>query len=93
MKLTTQEQRKLMHALPAHRIAAVRAHCSKCEMRGEGLASILKSMTSVLGPVAREVGPTVLRELVVPFLKKKIAGKGLRLAGQRGRGYKVKAVR
>ena len=69
-------------------------------MRGDGIADILKSVGSVLGPIIKEVGPTVLKEFVVPFIMKKIEkkmaskkgdglkipGSGLRLAGQRGRG-------
>jgi hypothetical protein len=71
-------------------------------MKGDGIMSILKSIGKVLGPIAKEVGPTVLKELVLPMLKKKIAGKGLsppggalRLAGQRGPrgGAKKKAGR
>ena len=57
--------------------------------------SILKSIGKVLGPVIKEIGPTVLKELVVPFIKKKMNGKGhtlpgggLKLAGQRGKGTK-----
>ena len=64
---------------------------------------ILKSIGSVLGPLVKEVGPTVLKELIVPFIKGKM-GKGLtlpgaglslpggalRLAGQRGHGKKKK---
>ncbi len=61
-------------------------------MRGDGFMDILKSVGSVLGPIARELGPTVLKEFVLPFVKKKLGGKGLsppgaglRLAGQRGK--------
>lgn len=66
--------------------------CVRCEvMRGKGMADILKSVVKVLGPVAKEVGPKLLKEIVIPFainkIKEKIEGKkgdGLRLAGQRG---------
>jgi hypothetical protein len=63
-------------------------------MRGEGLKSILKSIGKVLGPIAKEIGPTVLKEFLVPLtskmLKKKLGleGGALRLAGQRGNGTK-----
>ena len=50
-------------------------------MRGEGFMDILKSIGGVLGPIAKEVGPTVLKEFILPFVKKKIAGKGLSPAG------------
>ena len=53
-------------------------------MRGEGFLDVLKSagkfLVKTLGPIAKEVGPTVLKELVVPMLKKK-AGLGLNPAG------------
>lgn len=74
-------------------------------MRGEGISDILKSVGSVLGPVIKEVGPTILKEFVAPFIMKKIKqkinkskkgdglkipGSGLRLAGQGGGRVKKK---
>lgn len=75
--------------------------CVRCElMKGKGMADILKSVVKVLGPVAKEVGPKLLKEIVIPFainkIKEKIEGKkgdGLRLAGQRGRGLKLSGGR
>lgn len=67
--------------------------CVRCEvMRGSGMADILKSVVKALGPVAKEVGTKILKEVVIPFainkIKEKIEGSfggdGLRLAGQRG---------
>lgn len=66
--------------------------CIKCQlMKGSGMGDILKSVIKVLGPVAKEVGPTILKEIVIPFAINKIKekfegskGDGLRLAGQRG---------
>ena len=80
-RLTTPQQRALLRALPPHRKAAAKSHCQKCQMQGEGIMSILKSIGKVLGPVAKEIGPVVLKEFIVPFIKKKIAGKGLSPAG------------
>lgn len=68
--------------------------CVKCEvMRGKGVVDILKSVVKVLGPVAKEIGPKILKEIVLPFAIKKVKekmegskGDGLRLAGQRQRG-------
>ena len=94
-RLTLSQQRALVKALPHHRISAVKKHCQACQMKGQGIMSILKSIGSVLGPIVKEVGPTVLKELVVPFIKKKMNGKGLtlpggglKLAGQRGLGIR-----
>ena len=102
-KLSLAQQRALIRALPQHRKMAVKKHCQSCQMRGEGITDILKSVGSVLGPVIREIGPTVLKDFVAPFIMKKIKqkisgskkgdglkipGSGLRLAGQRGKGKK-----
>jgi hypothetical protein len=82
-RLTVSEQRKLIQALPASRIAKVKQHCMLCEQKGQGLMDIVKSVGKVLGPIAREVGPTILKELVIPFVKQKagIKGKGATLPG------------
>jgi hypothetical protein len=80
-RLTTPQQRALLKALPAHRKNAVKSHCQSCQMRGEGFMDIIKSIGSVLGPIAKEVGPVVLKEFILPFIKKKMDGKGLSPAG------------
>ena len=82
--------------------------CVRCElMKGNGMVDILKSVVKVLGPVAKEVGPKLLKEIVIPYaiskIKQKIEGNrsphggdGLRLAGQRGprgRGLKLSGGR
>ena len=71
-KLSLAQQRALIRALPQHRKMAVKKHCQACQMRGEGISDILKSVKSALGPIISEVGPTVLKEFVVPFIIKKI---------------------
>lgn len=96
-RLTLPQQRALLRALPASRVNACKRHCQACQMRGEGLKSILKSIGRVLGPVAKEIGPTVLKQFVLPMVKKKLGmgltppGGALRLAGQRGTGRARKA--
>lgn len=96
-KLTLAQQRALLRALPASRKNAVRNHCASCQMKGQGFMDILKSVGKALGPIAKEIGPTVLKEFVLPMVKKKMGmglsppGGALRLAGQRGRGKKKKA--
>jgi hypothetical protein len=102
-KLSLSQQRALLKALPQHRKMAVKKHCQSCQMRGDGIIDILKSVKSALGPIISEVGPTVLKEFVAPYIMKKIEqvskkgnkgdglkipGSGLRLAGQRGKGKK-----
>lgn len=80
-RLTTPQQKALLNALPAHRKNAVKSHCQSCQMRGEGFMDILKSIGGVLGPIAKEIGPTVLKEFILPFVKKKMTGNGLSPAG------------
>ena len=92
-RLTLKEQRKIVRDLPKSRLMAVKKHCNSCEMRGEGMVDIIKSVGIVLGPIAKEFGPTILKEIVAPFVVGKIkkrmdkSGQGLRLAGQRGQGH------
>jgi hypothetical protein len=93
-RLNLTEQRTLMRAIPASRRGLIRQHCCNEQMKGKGVKSILKSVVKVLGPVAKELGPTVLKQLVLPMIKKKmgmginVAGGSLRLAGQ-GRKRRV----
>lgn len=91
-RLTLPQQRALYRALPASRKNACKRVCQQCQMKGEGFMSILKKVGKALGPVAKEIGPTVLKEIVIPLVKKQVgsglvpSGGALRLAGQRGRG-------
>ena len=80
-KLTVAQQRQLYRALPASRKLAVKKHCQQCQMRGDGFMSILKSVGHVLGAVGKELGPTVIKEIVAPLLIKKYGGKGLTIPG------------
>ena len=80
-RLTLPQQRALLRALPMSRKNACKRHCQDCQMKGQGFMDIMKSIGKVLGPIAKEIGPTVLKEFVVPFIKKKIDGKGLSLPG------------
>tara|TARA_R110000851_G_scaffold13069_3_gene44890 strand:+ start:2702 stop:3034 length:333 start_codon:yes stop_codon:yes gene_type:complete len=81
-RLSTPQQKALLRALPKSRKDAVKYYCQSHQMKGEGFSDILKSIGSVLGPIAKEIGPTVLKEFILPFLKKKISGNGLKLSGQ-----------
>ena len=90
-RLTLPQQRTLYRALPAQRRMMVKKHCRECAMKGQGIMDILKSISNILGPIAKELGPTILKEIIVPLIKKKMEGGGLhtpggalRLAGQRG---------
>jgi hypothetical protein len=93
-RLTNSQQKALLNALPAHRKNAIKSHCQSCQIRGEGIMDILKSIGGVLGPIAKEIGPTVLKEFILPFVKKKMTGGGLSPAGGAlklaGQGEKTK---
>jgi len=90
MKLTKAQQKALLNALPSQHKSAVKKHAKSLHMKGEGIMDILRSVGNFLGPIAKEVGPVVLKEFVLPFLKKKMeggaltpaGGQGLKLAGQ-----------
>lgn len=104
MRLTVAQQRKLLKALPAHRVSSVRKVCK--EQGGSGIKDVMAKARKALGPLAQEIGPTVLKEFVMPMIMKKISGgalrkqsagtarfcrgSGLRLAGQRGVGKRKK---
>jgi hypothetical protein len=92
MALTLIEQRKLVRAIPAKYKTGLKKHCRSCEQGGAGFFDVLKSagnwLGKTLGPIARQIGPVVLKELVVPMISKKLgmgkpkkAGSGLRPMG------------
>lgn len=83
-RLSITQQRKLLNALPAYRKEAFIKHVKEKHMKGEGIMDILKSAWQFLGPIAKEVGPTLLKEIALPFLQKKLNGEGKRR--KRGKG-------
>jgi hypothetical protein len=80
-KLTVAQQRALYRALPASRKLAVKKKCLECQMKGDGLFDIIKKIGKTLGHIGKEIGPTVLKEIVAPLVLKKYGGKGLTLPG------------
>lgn len=89
VKLTLPQQRQLYRALPSSRKLAVKRTCKECSMRGDGILDIIKKVGKALGAVGKELGPTVLKEIVVPLVLKKYGGSGLTLPG---RGAAKKSV-
>lgn len=83
-KATKKEQRLMYDALPESRKKALAKHCKSCEQRGEGIMDVLKNIGKFLGPVAKELGPVVLKEILLPLIKQKagVKGSGLKLAGE-----------
>jgi len=87
-RLTVAQQRNLYRALPTSRKLLVKKKCKECQMRGDGIMDIIKKVGKSLGAIGKEIGPTVLKEIVAPMLLKKYGGKGLTLPGG---GLKKKA--
>ena len=97
-RLTVAQQRMLYNSLPATVKLGVKKKCLECQMRGDGLMSILKSVGKSLGKIGKEIGPTVLKEIIAPIVVSKYKkGKGLTLPGGRmcgsGRGVSGLPVR
>ena len=91
-RLTQTQQRTLLSSItPSHK-RAVKKYCRCCQQSGDGLAEILKKVGKFLGPIAKDIGPKMLKEFIIPLLLKKAnekygeglspAGGALRLAGQ-----------
>ena len=78
MKL--EDQRVIMRAIRPQLISMARNEAQGRQMRGEGLGDIWKKIKKILGPIAKEVGPTVLKEFILPMALKKlgVSGEGRR---------------
>lgn len=80
LKLTVAQKHKLFHSLTPSQKSVLKNHMCACHQSGEGIGSFFKKLGSVLAPIAKEIGPTVLREILIPIAKKKV-GLGLKTAG------------
>lgn len=78
MVLTKAQQKQL---LVPHK-SMIKKHSLNLAMKGHGIMDIVKQVSSFLSPIIQKVGPTVLKEFILPFLKKKMEGQGLIMAGQ-----------
>jgi len=94
MNLTRSDKVKLIQSLSAANKAKLRKHLREHKMSGKGMSGagfldFLKKVGNFLSPVVKAVGPTILKEVLVPLAKSKMglglkpSGGGLRLAGQR----------
>ena len=91
-KLSQAEQRYILNSLPPAHKTALKNYCRACEQHGDGIKHIVKKAAKFLGPIAKSVGPKVLKEFIIPFLMQKAkehygvglspAGGALKLAGQ-----------
>ncbi len=83
MRLSQVQQRSLLNSLPASRKTAVKKYCRACQQSGDGIQDILKKVGAFLGPIAKEVGPKILKEFIIPLLLKKAQEKyGIDPSGQ-----------
>ena len=83
-RLSQIQQRAILNAMSAPRKMAVKKYCRQCQQHGDGVKDILKKVGAFLGPIAKDVGPKVLKEFIIPLLLKKAKehyGVGLGLAG------------
>lgn len=92
-KLTMAQQRALLHAMTQaekdHLVRSLIAHHSQTGGAfWDSVKAFFKKAGTTLAPILKEIGPTVLKEIVVPLVKSKmgsgmsLAGSGLKLAGQ-----------
>jgi len=79
--LSVKQQKALLKSLSAPQKKALKAHVKSLHMKGEGFMDILKSAGKFLSPIIQDVGPIVLKDFILPFLKKKMEGNGLNPAG------------
>ena len=84
--LTKKEQKAILKSIPAAQKKAVREHVRNLHQSGSGVMDILKSVSNFLGPIISQVGPTVLKEFIIPFIKKQMSGNGVELPGSSGQG-------
>jgi hypothetical protein len=89
-RLTQKQQMALLQALSPAKKAMLRRECRKCQMQGTGIKDMLAKLKKKIGPVASLVGPVVFKQFILPMLIEKATGfppqgRGLALAGQRGR--------
>jgi len=94
MNLSKADKVKLIQSLSPANKAKLRKHLREHTMAGKGMSGagfldFLKKVGNFLSPVVKAVGPTILKEVLVPMAKSKLglglkpSGGALRLAGQR----------
>lgn len=99
MKLTKADKIRMVKNLSPSQKATLKRHMGNGTMSGAGFMDFLKKIGNTLAPVVKAVGPTILKEVLVPLAKSKMglgkkgnglkpSGGGLRLAGQRSKKLK-----
>lgn len=90
-KLTLPQQRLLVRMMTPNEKANLKSIVHQMEMGGNGFFDIIKSIGKNVAkfglPILKEVGPTILKEVILPMVKNKLEGNGKR--GKRGSGLKI----
>jgi len=89
MSLTKAEKTNMLMSLSdAHKEKLVKAilNAEKKGMTGSGIMDNLKGLGKGLLELLKVVGPILAKEVLLPIVKAKMSGDGLKLAGQRGKG-------
>lgn len=94
-RLSQEKQRAVLNSLSSNRKMSLKRYCRGCQQKGDGVKDVVKKAYDFLGPIAREVGPKVLKEFIIPLLLKEAKqkygidpggsgkpGGALKLAGQ-----------
>jgi len=91
MSLSKAEKRNMLMGLSdTHKEKIVKAilNAEKKGMSGTGIMDNIKGLGKGLLEVLKVVGPILAKEVLLPIIKAKMEGNGLKLAGQRGKGKK-----
>lgn len=83
MKLNLAQQRALIMKLPQAKLEKLESlHQSEGKgMKGEGLKGTMEKIKKVLGPMALQIGTTVLKEIALRGVRWYFAGAGLTIPG------------
>jgi len=95
MSLTKAEKTNMLMGLSdAHKEKMVKAilNAEKNGMSGTGIMDGIKGLGKGLLELLKVVGPILAKEVLLPIVKAKMSGNGLKLAGQRGKGKKGGAI-
>ena len=91
MSLTKAEKTNILLGLSdAHKEKMAKAilNAEKKGMSGTGIMDGIKGLGKGLLEILKVVGPILAKEVLLPIVKAKMSGNGLKLAGQRGKGKK-----
>jgi hypothetical protein len=89
MSLTKTEKVNILNGLSDNhkeKIAKAIIAAEKKGMAGTGIMDGVKGLGKGLLEILKVVGPTLAKEILLPLIKAKLAGSGLKLAGQKGKG-------